>query len=290
MGRSLCVLVSLTACGSPYADWTWTPVEKAVCADGSSTGFGIKSGSGDDLVIYLMGGGACWDATTCYAAQTAWHIVGGFDEGTFRREPYRDVLDVFPDATKVFVPYCTGDVHSGTATREYVSGRPLHHAGALNLDAFLARIAAPKGRVFVVGTSAGGFGAQFNAARFVDAFEGHEVHVVADSAAMVIPEDKLNAWKVVWGATDRSALPPSSRLGLVSSQHDLVISAFAGLGYDAFNQRLDALVDAQYRTANRGAFIVDGSQHVFFDHLWTDHLKSWLEAFRDGTGDFRTNP
>lgn len=288
--RSAALLVSLLplACGG-FDGWEWVPVEQAVCADGSATGFGRRAGQGDDLVLYLMGGGACWDAATCYSGQTAWHIEGGFDEATFHREPHRDVLDLFPDATQVFIPYCTGDLHLGTITAEYVSGRQLHHAGALNLDAFLSRIDAPKGRVFVVGTSAGGYGAQLNAARIVEAFPGHEVHVVADSAAMVAPRDKLEAWEAAWGAKERPELPAGSRKGLVSSRHDWLISAFTGLSNDGFQRELDALVDAEYRAPNRAAFLTNGSQHVFFDHLWADGLKTWLEGFRDGTADFQTH-
>ena len=67
---------------APPGDWTWIPVDGAVCRDGSGTGFGVRpSATGSDkLVIYLEGGGACFNGTTCginpgsfgSAAFTAW--------------------------------------------------------------------------------------------------------------------------------------------------------------------------------------------------------------------------
>ncbi|MEM6289248.1 MAG: pectin acetylesterase-family hydrolase, partial [Bacteroidota bacterium] len=46
--------------------WTWIDVEGSVCRDGSATGIGVRLQDGaDDLVIYLEGGGACFNGVTC---------------------------------------------------------------------------------------------------------------------------------------------------------------------------------------------------------------------------------
>src|SRR5215471_1057250 len=46
--------------------WTWIPVDGAICRDGSKTGFGVSVGTETDkLMIYLEGGGACFNALTC---------------------------------------------------------------------------------------------------------------------------------------------------------------------------------------------------------------------------------
>src|SRR5262249_50471994 len=44
----------------------FVPVSGAVCLDGSGTGFEIMFRSGaSDLLIFMEGGGACWDGDTC---------------------------------------------------------------------------------------------------------------------------------------------------------------------------------------------------------------------------------
>ena len=46
--------------------WTWVPFADAKCRDGSSTGIAVNPSSGSDkLMIFLQGGGACFNATTC---------------------------------------------------------------------------------------------------------------------------------------------------------------------------------------------------------------------------------
>ena len=57
----------------------------------------------------------------------------------------------FRDATFVYVPYCTGDMHSGNTTHEYqykyqLADAPktttVHFAGSTNIDAYLAYLVA----------------------------------------------------------------------------------------------------------------------------------------------------
>src|SRR5262245_57335206 len=47
-------------------EWTFVPFPEAHCMDGSSTGIGVNLASGSDrVVIYLEGGGACFDLLSC---------------------------------------------------------------------------------------------------------------------------------------------------------------------------------------------------------------------------------
>ncbi len=285
MGRLLTLALLGAACSAPADDgWAWVDVDETVCANGRPTGYGLREGSGDDLVIYLMGGGACWDAATCYGLQTAWNVTTGYPKSSFDSEPRRSagIFEPFAGATHVYVPYCTGDLHAGTQPREHLAGQKTWHVGAKNLDAILQRLATPRGRVFVIGTSAGGYGAQLNAARFVERFEGHEVHVLADSAPMVA-SDKLDGWSAVWGATPRTELPTGSRFGLVASRRDWLISAFAGLTAEQYEAKVVDLVEtALSDPPRRSALLVEGNQHVFFDAPGLPGVKDFVEAWRDG--------
>ena len=76
----------------------------------------------EKLVLFLEGGGACWDELTCYSLQTAANITTGFGEPQLRKRmgsvsgglfDRASATNPFKDASFVYVPYCTGDVHAG---------------------------------------------------------------------------------------------------------------------------------------------------------------------------------
>jgi hypothetical protein len=170
--------------------WTWVPFEGAVCGDGSTTGMGIQLAEGSsDLVIYLQGGGVCYDQATCFGPMPSASHLDGFGEAEFAEFSNDngvhglfdrgDAANPFRDYNYVFVPYCTGDVHAGnkvTADIQFV--------GQSNLLAFLERIVptfASPGRVVLTGTSAGGFGAMYNYHVVQAAFDPVPVVLIDDS-------------------------------------------------------------------------------------------------------------
>jgi len=306
---------------APAAEWTWVDFADARCANGATTGLGINPAEGaTDVVLYLMGGGACWDASSCYLVKSAWNVDLGYGVGQFSSEPYRQLplfdrraaSNPFAGASYVYVPYCTGDLHVGTAEQRHVQTQVTRHVGAKNLEAFLQRLAptfATARRVFVIGTSAGGFGAQMNAWRFAGAFPSAEVHVLADSAAMQTPAgERWRQWNDAW----RPEQPPGcsscadgaeawvgaaraqlrgGRLGLVTSEEDSLLSAFSGKSASEFRDGTRALVTAQFSSNTSAAFVVPGTRHVFLDQ-WSGvqqngvPLLDWITAWRDGA-DFR---
>ena len=63
-------------CPATPGGWTWVDVPGMGCDDGSATGVAVNPagrGGGGALFIYFMGGGACWDASTCFVLNTAVH-------------------------------------------------------------------------------------------------------------------------------------------------------------------------------------------------------------------------
>ena len=132
MQHCAALLLILAACGGSSGDgggpptlgttpkqWQYVPVDGSQCMDGSPTGIGVNLGTSGDLVIYLEGGGACFNDGTCaHAAHADGWGPSAFDANI---APYNiglfdriDDLNPFRDATYVFVPYCTGDVHAGS--------------------------------------------------------------------------------------------------------------------------------------------------------------------------------
>lgn len=313
----------------PLEQWTWVDVPGMVCGNGSPTGIAINpSTRSQKLVILFEGGGACWEAAACYGIVipvTASHL-DGFNAQTFasvRPQIFdtsflfqrTDPTSAFGDATWVFVPYCTGDLHAGTQTTVYDAlgqQRTMHHEGAKNVDAMLDRIKSyPASEVFAIGISAGGFGVQLNWDRIAAAFPSVTTHAFADGSQMVpIESGRWSALKQRWaprfpaGCTDCAtsfdrtaarwrATPPAhgGRLGLIDSLQDGTLSVF--FGYDAQGMRTASLAIGTAMTGTQAAFMVDDNTHTRLGAPATQTstgvvLRPWVEAWANGTAAFTT--
>lgn len=85
------------------------------------------------LLIFMDGGGACWDAETCLGTP----LIGASTYTQYVDETPEDaataggIFDAdnpdnpYSDYTKVFVPYCTGDVHWGSRDTTYTIEIPI---------------------------------------------------------------------------------------------------------------------------------------------------------------------
>jgi hypothetical protein len=296
--------------------WTWVGFPGSACGNGSPTGLGVNLTSRSrDLVIYFQGGGACWDALTCVTLGTAANLLTGYGPAQFAAEallaaPAFDrgnAGNPFKDASFVFVPYCTGDLQAGTSTKDY-GGTVVHHAGGLNTGLFLERLAATfpgARRIYVTGSSAGGYAAQLNYSRFAAAFPLAEVHALADSAQAVQPISPsypalLATWKAVLpaGCTDCAAnltvLPawlasayPAGRFALTAYMQDGTLSYFLGYNPAGMKAATQSLLDLRYApTANARWFAIDLNQHTMLGNLATTSngvtLQAWLTGWYTG--------
>jgi hypothetical protein len=158
--------------------------------------FWVRPGLSKNLVVYFEGGGACWDSASCNTTQTfnpavsatqGPEGVGGVFDDTRRDNPVRNW-------TVVYVPYCTGDIHIGSADRTYnnvfgIPGIPaqfeIRHRGFDNfmvvLDWIKTNLPAPN-RLLVTGASAGGYGATANFPWLAQQFPSARLSVLADAS------------------------------------------------------------------------------------------------------------
>jgi hypothetical protein len=270
-----------TAITAPNLAWTWVDFPDSFCRDGSTAGIAVSlTDASDKVMIYLEGGGACFDAATCGAnptsvgAQKAEHTLGVFD----RTNP----LNPVKDWNFVYVPYCTGDIHAGTNENGSIPGLAgtQKFVGRRNMEAYLNRIVPtfPKpGQVLLTGISAGGFGAAASADLVARAFGSVPMTLIDDSgpsmSSQYLPACLQDKWRALWGFDDSilkdcgAACPkkddytldyskflakkyPNRESGLIESNDDSVITLFYGYGQNNCTGSLATPVPAaQYDAA-----------------------------------------
>lgn len=270
MGGSDAAVEEPEALTAPAETWTWVPVEGMRCGNGSQNGVAVNlTNRSSNVLIVYEGGGGCWDWETCFETETAARIsetltsrtvldtVASYSGATDSPSPYfkRDAANnPFRDASFVFVPYCTGDFHSGggaTTYRKGTSARTVHHVGAANMEILVPKLRAtfPEANtVWVTGYSAGGLGASLNWWRYIDEFDGSEVHALNDCGTTIAT--KAPALWTTMKTSMQLVFPPGCttcsegfqnlypfyastvsaehRLGLLAYRRDLIVSAYYG--------------------------------------------------------------
>jgi hypothetical protein len=189
----LCALFLLAACGEPTdADRiqnperelydTWIKVEPpgVVCGNNSQYKFWVNfSQTSDKLVVVFEPGGACWDYDSCTGKngiRGAANVDGLPDNHWELASFISPFLSRFDDTNPsrdwnmVYVPYCTGDVHTGARVVTYEGGEAdpdvtFHHEGHAVVQSVVSWLDGqfthvPK--LVVTGCSAGGVGALVN--------------------------------------------------------------------------------------------------------------------------------
>ncbi|HEU5056511.1 MAG TPA: pectin acetylesterase-family hydrolase [Kofleriaceae bacterium] len=249
-------------------EWTWFPVDGNTCMDGSATGIGLNLDfASDKLVVFLEGGGACFNAQSCLSVA---HQDGFGEAEMTELASYLDAGGILDrdDADNpvagwsyVFIPYCTGDVHAGAQPdgaggRDYVGYGNVTRAVQLVAD----RMGGSLTQVLLTGQSAGGFGAAYNYDQVATIFGELDVAVdLLDDSGPPLSTTYLTpclqqVFRSRWNldatlpadcdectAGDGPGLValiatlsekyPDRRLGLVTSLADQTIRLFYGFGY-----------------------------------------------------------
>lgn len=178
--------------------------------------FYFKPGDADKLLVFFNGGGACWNDATCVTSLALTNVPGG--RPTYNPSMYVENSPVsaagifddenprnpFADWSKVFIPYCTGDIHIGSNDVLYedttgvitgVQGAPVpvRHRGFDNFMAvrewlknYYANSSTRLRKMLVAGSSAGGYGATINFPYIQTAFPHTRMALFSDGAAGVL--------------------------------------------------------------------------------------------------------
>jgi hypothetical protein len=170
------------------------------CGNGSDFGFSIRLAPAGfpvgNVVVFLQGGGSCIDGPSC-AAQNP--LLFTSEEGLVQTGLLQNAAtNPYQNWTKVFIPYCTQDAHTGNGNVTAFPEITVHRYGARNVRAAMRYLrdvlwtsmdaSDPEGfrpdrlRVLFTGASAGGAGAQFNYHYLLDDLRWTHTTLVADSA------------------------------------------------------------------------------------------------------------
>ena len=312
---------------APSGSWTWIDVPESTCDDGTPTGFAVNPKDTSDLFIFFEGGGACWDYLTCVVAQSA--TTGPVQAAQWATraqnlpQPFDRTRDSNPfrNATMVYIPYCTGDLHVGDKVMNYMSGsttKTYNHKGLPDTIAFLSRVASTwknPTRVVVSGSSAGGYGAALTYDLARRSFPDARMYLVDDAGPLLegsaVSDSLRSAWISSWNiggfiddlctgcSADFSLLEsklvqryPGDRLALLSSLQDGTISFYFSLSAQTFQTDLLQMInDRLVPTHNFRSFVIAGNQHTLLGTMTTSTvgtqvLEPWLDTMVNDGSDW----
>lgn len=255
--------------------------------------FFYQPGKTDELVIFHTGGGACWENNTCgsalnpggeatyspvmvSSAQMLNYARGIFDTTAGTNNPYAE-------ASKLYIPYCTGDIGWGNRDAHYVnpfnpaSTYTVHHRGYANIRAVgewmkrLYRKTPLPQKVLVSGASAGGYAAIGSllpeVAKVIDP-QRSKISVVIDSSNAVVNNRFVNDAGEAWGI--EATLPEHI---LKALEGDVI-----GLGSRFYLNSTKRYPDVLFGQYQNNFDIVQGQflnimKHIDEPNLWSDPEK-----------------
>ncbi len=267
--------------------------------------FWARRGTSNRLVVFFEGGGACWDGATCALPITSSTAPGA--AALYKAEVlpsddpwiYSGVFDLanprnpVADWSFVYVPYCTGDIHSGSRTASYTNPftqQPyqIEHRGADNFRLILQWIRenfqAPE-QLLVTGSSAGAYGATTHYPKIRAAFPQARAAMLGDAGQGVVPP----AWDVVRNQNWNFQLDPAvyGSNPQATRTTDIVPLLSAAYPNDRFGQYTTAtdLVQMQfYDVQVNGLSGVQGTAC----QAWTDGMLAGL-ATQQSAPNFRSS-
>jgi hypothetical protein len=189
-----------------YFEWQKVEPAGAVCGNDSQYKFFVNySDQTDDLVIVFEPGGACWDYPSCTGAEGIrgaanpdgipddhWELAPFISPFLQRDDPTTPTIDW----NLIYVPYCTGDVHTGNNVITYTDPTGVgpdvtfHHNGHNNVEKVVEWIDANfthVPRMLITGCSAGGAGAITNYWFMRNGIHAAEKSYLLDDSGPIFP-------------------------------------------------------------------------------------------------------
>jgi hypothetical protein len=181
-----------------------------ICSHGTPYAYWARRGTNNKLLVYYQGGGACWNYITCALSLHDDDVNPAQDDPALTTTGFADFsnpANPFKDWNVVFVSYCTGDIHFGDAFQDYVIGGttthvPINHRGWINsqvVEKWAREHFVAPDELFITGSSAGAYGAIFNAPYLMSrTYPAARAFVLGDAGNGVITDDFLHNELAHW--------------------------------------------------------------------------------------------
>jgi len=292
-----------------------------MCADGSPYSYFVREADPTKVMFYLEGGGACFAGPMCAPGSDSYKqdVGSAPGEGATGIFDFDNPDNPFADYSFVYVPYCTGDVHSGNTTKDYGDGVVIQHKGFVNastaLNTMLERFPSV-GDLVVAGSSAGAFTTPLFAGLAADELPNARVAVIADSGGAV--PDAIAAVTANWGTveslpdwpefvgTTAAMVTPAYSFAKVAEHnpainfmrhdyaYDRVLSGYAVMAGLSADGLVDVMRSGEASIEATGtpvaAWVSPGDAHTILGRadFYTEELNGvrfldWLLAFLDGS-------
>ncbi len=188
----------------------WQFVSKAEMKTRSGSEFGYLASlnpNSNKLIVYLEGGGACFNADTCaenrsdFNEEDVEYYTENLNLNPFQLLSRNSQNNYFSEWNMIFVPYSTGDLHIGNnPDTDIPLGGPQDQmmVGASNFQEIMEDIVSYFGNqgideVLITGSSAGGFGSYFNCLPLLEAYPNAESTVLIDAAPIFLEENQMDS-------------------------------------------------------------------------------------------------
>ncbi|MBK8255932.1 MAG: pectinesterase [Polyangiaceae bacterium] len=255
-----------------------------MCSRGTEYAYWVRPGTVNKVIVDFIGGGACWNATTCgFAGAIFEESVDSVRAAVEKDEPHgiydhTKAENPFKDWYHVIIPYCTGDIHWGNSVTTYGKGTDnevvINHKGAVNARAVLSWVyenfSAPE-QVLVTGCSAGSYGSALWAADVMHQYPKSDVLQFGDSGAGIITDAFFSESFPSWNAEEAF---PKDIPELDPSKVDIMTMALPDL-YSGIANHYTSQWMSQYNT------IKDENQTFYFTAMGGSGADEWSMLMQD---------
>lgn len=286
----------------PVGEWIQVDVEEGICIYGGDYSFFVRLAQQptDKLLVHFQGGGACWDGLTCgsigeFASfyEVTPDTIGSYSRGIFDVDNPDNPLAGYH---AVFVPYCTGDVHSGDnqlvltvpsdaeADFETIDVNFNGYRNAqLVLEWVYDNMPQPE-EIAITGCSAGGYGAITHAPFIMEQYAGIPATMLADSShGVIMPAwEGLTLWNTI--ATVPTFIPDAADLTLAefstTRMMEVMSDYFPDNEFAQYNSYIDG-VQIGFYAASLGFDLDFDNSVISVAGQWTAALLSNLQRLAE---------
>jgi hypothetical protein len=227
---------------------TWVKIEPpgVVCGNNSQYKFFANfSAKSDNLVVVFEPGGACWDYDSCTGKNGIRGAANrdGLPDDHWVLAPFIspflsrfDETSPSRDWNMVYVPYCTGDVHTGNRVATYTrTGNPdvtFHHDGhaaVAQVVEWLDQSFTHVPKLLVTGCSAGGVGSLVNYQFLRKGLHAVEKSYLINDSGPVFPSNSYSGpmHAMIRAAWDLDSLAPLFPAGFTPEDMGSINTALA---------------------------------------------------------------